>query len=196
MLTWLLLIVLLPVGLLAIPVTLRFRFHWPHRSQNHVRVRWFFGAVRLNVPAAGGPAARPDTSTSGRPSRRKKRGSGKSLNAWSLVRNGEFRRRIIRLLADAWRALQKKDLRLSVRIGLDDPADTGQLWAFVGPSQGLLAGISGSRIDIQPDFADEIFELYSQGTVRLVPLRLVYLITAAVFSPTVWRGLARARAEA
>ena len=193
MLTWLLLIVLLLVGLLAIPVTLRFQYRWPQVSRNHVRVRWFFGAVRLEVPAPG-PAARPDLSAPGRPARRNKRGSGQRLNAWSLLRNSEFRQRILRLLTDAWRALQRKDLRLSVRIGLDDPADTGQLWAFVGPSQGMLAGLSRSRIDIQPDFADEVFEVNSQGTVRLVPLRLVYLFTAAVFSPTVWRGPARARA--
>lgn len=196
MLTWLLAILFLLTAFLAIPVTLRFRVHWPNASQDDVQLRWFFGAVRVRFSTLGDSAARAGRRGPAGARRKKERGSQRSLNIASLVRNGEFRQRVFRFMGDCWRALQKKELRLNARIGLDDPADTGQLWALVGPWQGLLAGLSNSRIDIQPDFAVETFELSSQGTLRLVPLTLVYHLTAVLVSPAVWRGLARARSEA
>ena len=49
------------------------------------------------------------------------------------------RRGIVRSLSDVWRAIYKKDVRLLVRMGLGDPAETGQLWVVLGPLSGMFA---------------------------------------------------------
>ena len=84
------------------------------------------------------------------------------------------------------------DLRL--RIGLGDPADTGRLWALVGPLSGYLAASGQAVIAVEPDFVDSVFEARGSGALSVVPLRMLGLVTGLLLSPPVWRGLWRMRA--
>jgi hypothetical protein len=88
-----------------------------------------------------------------------------------------------------WRAIHKKNVRLLVRLGLGDPADTGQLWAIFGPLSAMLASLRDIRIAIEPDFLDTTFEVDSSGTIRLIPLQFAILALGLLFSPPMWRGI-------
>lgn len=195
MLTGVLVCLAVVVALLAIPVVLQFRVSWPQRAQRQIQLRWAFGLVRIDLTAPqpspeSGPAERE---TDGE--RRPKPGSGK-WNFVALVRHKGFRRRILRFMGDLWRAVHKEDVDVHVRIGLDDPADTGQLWAFVGPVAGLLANCPETRVRIEPDFVDETVEMNGSGNIRIVPLYVLYLAAALAISPSVWAGMRQARAAA
>jgi hypothetical protein len=83
-----------------------------------------------------------------------------------------------------------------MRLGLGDPADTGRLWAVVGPLS-AAAQLRNAELRIEPEFADPVLELRADGRVLLVPLRfLIVAIAFALSPPTIraWRTLAGNRA--
>jgi len=181
---------LILVFLLAVPVTLDFRVSWPRGPQREVVVGWGFGLVRLRIPAGtpggSGTGAKRQAATRRRPSRGKR-------NMTALLRRKAARRRLTRFIVDLWRAVRKEDLQIDIRLGLADPADTGQLWAFVGPLEGMLAGNRNAMIHIEPDFTGESVRVNGSGKVSLVPLRVIGLVLALFLSPSIWRALAASR---
>ena len=90
-----------------------------------------------------------------------------------------------------WRSINREDLRLRARVGLGDPADTGQLWAIVGPISGMLA--VSDEVVIEPDFVDAVFEFDGSGRLSLVPLHVIATLIGLLFSPAVWRGVRASR---
>jgi len=69
-------------------------------------------------------------------------------------------------------ALRVKRLRLTGRIGLPDPADTGTLWGCLTPA---IYGLHGPerRIDIAPEFSGACLDLTGSGDIVIRPLRLL-----------------------
>ncbi len=182
--------------LLAVPVTLTYRLGWQRQLRGEARLHWLFGLVRVQLapPAGRRPVteAQPgDDSTEAKPKRARKK-----YNPLRALRQKPFRRRILRFARDLWRALRKRDLYLRIRVGLGDPADTGQLWALCGPMSGLLATVEHASVEIEPEFVDAVFELDSGGKLSVIPLQLLYLALGLLCSPTFWRGLRRMRGAA
>lgn len=184
-----------PAGLLlllAIPVTLTFRLAWPEGADNDARLCWAFGLVRLRLPTET-PAAAPD----GR--RAAEGGEDTATNAAGILaalRLRAFRRRLLRFAADLWRAFHKDEVSLDLRVGLDDPADTGLLWSILGPASALLSNVRDAALCLRPVFGEPTFELDASGRIRVVPLRLLYLAVALTLSPSIWRGFGRMRSAA
>ena len=90
---------------------------------------------------------------------------------------------MIKFTRDFWHAIQKHNITLRIRIGLGDPADTGHMWAIVGPVSGILATIEEASIEIEPEFIDSVFELDSSGNIRIIPLQMIYLVFGLLLSP-------------
>lgn len=178
------------VILLAMPVRLTYQFAWKQTPSAQVRLNWAFGLLRADVsPDPSKP--RPEKKAA-----RRGKSKGKKANVLAAIRQPSFRRRVFRFLADAWHAIHKQNVRLQVRLGLGDPADTGQLWAVLGPVSAMLAGRRDVRIAIEPDFGDATLEVDSSGTVWLVPLQMVIIVLGLLLSPSVWRGLSVMRKSA
>lgn len=193
MLTWVLVFLLLLIALLAIPVTLTFQLSRPRILQDETVLEWAFGLVRVRIPASEPSAPSSGGDESKRKTHRSRHSSARGTNILNAVRLKPFRRRIFRFVSDLWRAVRKRDVSLRVRLGLGDPADTGQLWAIVGPIAGLLATVQDAAIAIEPEFSDSTFEMSGAGSIRLIPLQLIYLTIALLLSPPVWQGLAQMR---
>ena len=75
-----------------------------------------------------------------------------------------------------------KDLVANFKIGLDNPADTGLLFALIGATTPFLRLPSQYQITVQPSFDKAVFEGFSYGHVRLRPIRLVGPFIRFVFS--------------
>ena len=140
------------VFLLAMPVSLTYQFSWKQTPSARLRLNWAFGLVRADVspdlakPGPDKPGAR------GKKKARRGRSNARKTNLMAAIRQASFRRRIFRFVSELWRTLHKKNVRLLVRLGLGDPADTGRLWAVLGPLSGALAGLPDIRIAVEPDF--------------------------------------------
>ena len=196
MLTGLLVFLLLAVALLAIPLSFTFEVSWRQVFRSDIRLHWLFGLVRVHIPAdritppsSTGEQREPRTDRSERSPRKKQ-------NAFVVLRQRGFRRRLIRFVSDVWRAVQKNNVSLRVRVGLGDPADTGQLWAVLGPLAGVLTNVREASIRLEPEFLDTTLEMDSSGSVRIVPLQMIYLTVALLLSPPIWRGIRQMRTAA
>lgn len=191
MLTGVVTFLLLFIALLAVPVTLTFKMTWQQDFQSDVSLLWLFGLVHARLPTFKTTPPSLEGKQLVQETGRLKRLPGE--NAFSVVRQKTFRRRIFRFISDCWRALQKKDVNLRVRVGLGDPADTGQLWAIVGPMAGILANVQQASIEIEPEFFDATFQVNSSGNIRLIPLQMIYLTAGLLLSPPIWQGIIKTR---
>lgn len=184
-------IVVLPalvVTLLAVPITVVFRIDRIDKIKGQLSFRWFFGLVRFRVAIPG--AARPEPRRRGKSAKRTREGKpgSKSRAIFKLLKQSEFRRRVIGFIKDMLRAIHARGLYLRLRIGLGDPADTGRLWALLGPVAGMAASLRSAEVRLEPEFMDPVLEVESHGEFRLVPLRFIALAIAFVVSPTTLRA--------
>jgi len=180
---------------LAVPLDVRFRFEGIAAFNGRFVIRWLFGLVRFSIgvpsPARwrrGESGSRPDAS--GRRTNREKRGGRTRVVA--ALQQSDFRRRVYRLARDLIRAAQPTELGLRLRLGLGDPADTGRLWAFVGPLSAAARNLDYADVRIEPAFGDPAFEFETHGRLRLIPLQFLALIVAFALSPSsirVWRTM-------
>ena len=183
------------VVLLAMPVTLTYRLSWKETLTASCRLNWAFGLVRADVsPGSAKPGPGKTETLRSKAARRGKSQSRKN-NVIAAIRQPRFRRRILRFVSDLWRAIHKKNVRLLVRLGLGDPADTGRLWALLGPLSGMFARFRDIRFAVEPDFLDATLEVDSSGTIRMIPLQVAIILLGLLFSPPVWRGVLAMRAS-
>jgi hypothetical protein len=193
MLTGVMAFLLLLITLLAIPLTLIVQVSWQQAFQGDIKLHWAFGLIRVRLPLF---QSKPPPAQGNEPAqkiRQQKASPGKAFNPLAAFRQKSFRRRIIRFMRALWHAFHRRDISLRIRLGLGDPADTGQLWAIVGPVSGILANIQEASITIEPEFFDATFELDSYGSIRFIPLQMIYLTVGLLLSPAVWRGIIQMR---
>lgn len=180
----------LVVLLLAMPLAVAFRFEGPERLGGQVRIGWLFGLVRFRVTVPGSGA---------RPAKKRKkvaRPRGKGGAAFAVLRQAAFRARVYRLVKDLLRAAHLRQFRLRLRLGLDDPADTGRLWALTGPLNAAAQSLHDAEVVIEPEFAEPALEFEASGRLRLVPLQFLAIAIGFALSPAsirAWRTMRGAR---
>jgi hypothetical protein len=175
--------------LLAVPVGLEFRLAGIEPFTGEVGIRWMFGLVRFRfpVPEVATKTPRPKAAkVRVRPEPR-----GRRRNVLAALRQAAFRRRVHRLVGDLVRAVHLQRLRLLMRLGLGDPADTGRLWAVVGPLN-AVAQLGDVDVRIEPEFVEPVLEFKADGRLWLIPLRFLALALGFALSPPAiraWRTL-------
>jgi hypothetical protein len=184
------------VAILAIPITFSYQVAWAQTLQSEISVHWLFGLVRIRLPSYQSKTPTQEGKKASKATPQVKRSARQKQQLFSTLKQKAFRRRIMRFFSDCWRAIHKQDLRLRMRIGLGDPADTGHLWAIVGPMAGILGNLRDMSVQIEPEFIDATFELDSSGNIRLVPIQMIYLVLGLLLSPPVWQALRRSRSTA
>ena len=166
------------VLLLSIPVDLVFYLEKEVAFKPRVGVRWMFGLVGRDI---SGWKRKP------KEEKKKKERNIKPLLA--MLRTGGFLRRLFRFIRDILRLLSIHELKLDLRVGLDDPADTGLLLAAVGPAMVSTRYFPWLDVRIEPDFDRENLRGYCKGDVRAFPIRFVAPLILFVFSPTTIRAV-------
>lgn len=166
-------------ALLLVPVELGFRLIREERSRGELSVGWLFGRLRKEVRV--------------RPRRRQRRGkpsrSARAARRLALLaRTRGFPRRCGRLLRQLLRHTQIRELRLQGRIGLDDPADTGLLFAALAPALSGLGAFPAVAVNVEPDFERPGLAGQASGAVRLVPARVLWALVRFLLSPEALRA--------
>ena len=177
--------------LLTIPLTLTYQLSWQQQLEGKAMLQWLFGLVRLQLAAPRDEQSAPEEKQIEGSTKHKSKKARKKLKPLAALRQKAFRKRILRFACDLWHAIRTRDLYLRIRVGLGDPADTGQLWALFGPLSGLLANIEDASIELEPEFIDDVFELDSSGKISVIPLQMLYLVLGLLCSPIFWRGMRR-----
>lgn len=159
--------------LLAVPLQLAFWLRQGEALSGRLTIGWLFGLVRVRVPIGSLRSAGPAEGIRRRP-QRQPQASRRGAVAWALLRDARFRRRAWRLVHDLVDAVHWRRFELRLRLGLGDPADTGQLWAGLGPLA-LLMAQRHPQVRIEPDFAQAALGLRAVGQLWVMPLRVLWL---------------------
>jgi len=170
-------------ALLATPLDITFAIQQRAVFSGRVTLRWLFGLLRIRLPPSG-----PKKGPRPRKSRRGKRWASTSHLAHrslAILKSEALRRRILRFGLSVLRSFRRHDLDLRVRLGLDDPADTGILGGLARPAIALLRARPSAKVDLELNFLEPCFEADARGTVRVIPLQVAYVILTFVLSPTV-----------
>ena len=177
-------LVLLIVFALCIPLNLTVHADVHGRPRFRLRFSWLFGMVSGEISREKEKPAREERVTKGR----KKRWPPDIRNIFSLLKSRGAWPWLKRLLKDIFACFRLSDLVADFRVGLGDPADTGLLFACLGPATAFLGSSRWHRIRLEPSFGGEaIFEGFSQGRARLQPIQLVPVLLKSALSPTAFR---------
>ncbi len=177
---WLAAILAVLFAVLAVPVDVAFAAHRRERLEARLTVHWLWGLVRL--PTEGGHK-KP------RKKKREKKGLSGARRALAVMRSDGFPRRVLRLFGDLLHRIHIRRLELDLRLGLDDPADTGRLWGLIGPAAALLALPSAARVAVTPEFAEPLLYLDAHAEARIVPAALLMVLAAFLLSPPTLRAV-------
>jgi hypothetical protein len=189
--------VALPVLLLAVPVDLAFRLEKNGSFKGQVAIRWLFGLLRFRIQIPHRRKMQHERPDGGAQATKVRSVGSRRARALAVLRQAAFRQRVIRLIEELVGAAHLRQLGLWMRVGLGDPADTGRLWAFVGPLNAVAHNLRTAEIRIEPEFVEQAFEYEAQGRLLVVPLRIVAAALAFALSPSsirAWRTLRRRHA--
>ena len=139
-----------------------------------LRLVWFFGLVTKEITKG---KKRPEVK------RKPRKRWGGIRGAFEILRTKGLLRQLKVLVKDILHCLRPRDFTMDFRLGLDDPADTGLLFAVIGPANLFLGPSFSHHIKLQPSFESEtILEGYCYGVVRLRPIRLSVPLLRFIFS--------------
>lgn len=185
-LVWILLAVLLFLAvMLAVPLEWVFTLRYEQgKRKSDSQIRWLFGLVRFKTTGSH------DADTVNKPDKRKKhRAKRRRSSPLAAVSVEGFAERLLTLLRRLLSSIHIRHLNVQARIGLGDAADTGRLWALVGPLSALLAMPRGAWVYIEPDFTETVLDLKSNGRLRVVPLQVMTLLLVFLLSINTMRAL-------
>lgn len=164
---------------LSVPIDLTVRADFQGEPRFTVRIEWLFGLVvrKLNGRKKKAEGRKPT------------RARGQARDILDILRTEGLLKQVRRLLKDVFRRIKVRELKADFRVGLDNPVETGILFAMIRPA-GFLAGLAGPfDVHVQPDFDEKVFEGYVHGQARLRPIRLVIPCLRFFFSRPVIRTL-------
>jgi len=82
--------------------------------------------------------------------------------------------RLFRLIKRISKIIKVRELVADIKIGLENPADLGLLFAFLAPINILIRNFSTYSVVIEPDFSDEIpFKGYAYSNARVQPIFVI-----------------------
>lgn len=164
-------LVVLVALVLCVPFDTAFRVDIYGRQRFSLRLIWLFGLVKKELKRG-----------KKKPSKRKPGGRRGARDIFKILRTEGLLRQLKTLVTDILSRLKIRDLSIDLRVGLDNPADTGFLFAVIGPAL-LFCSPSTHHLRLQPSFEGEaVLEGYAQGAVRLLPIRFVVPFLRFIFS--------------
>ena len=198
LLTIAILLVLLIVSL-AIPISMNYYITRNQQLQGYANVNGFFGLMKFQTrfPREPENKSKDETKSLRRkknpsPDKAKPSNTKNNMKGVALLKQSTFRRHIMHFIKRIFAASHAQDLYLRCRIGLSDPADTGMLWAVMGPLSAMLKNVQTITIDLQPEFTDSVIEIESHGRFQLIPIQFIALTLVFILSPTTiqaWRTM-------
>ena len=176
------------IALLAIPLSMSFSFTRHRSIQASAQFHWLFGLVKFQAHFPDETPSIKQEKTTPKKKPKPHRDMNNKRDIIILLKQSTFRQHIIKFIKNLMRASHARDLYLLLRIGLGDPADTGILWAVIGPLCGMMKNLKSAKIEIEPEFIDSVLEIESRGHLHLVPLQFIALTIGFMFSPTTLRA--------
>lgn len=171
-------LVVFVILVLCVPLDTAFRVDIYGKPKSTLRLVWLFGLVKKELKRE---KKKPD---------KRKTGDKRNIkDALGILWIEGLLRQLKTLATDILTRLKIRDLNIDLKIGLDNPADTGFLFAVIGPAL-LFCSPFVHHLRLQPSFEGEaVLEGYAQGKVRLLPIRFVIPLLKFIFSMAALRAI-------
>jgi len=171
-------LVALGVLVLSIPVDMALELELHDEMRTKVRVGWLFGLVWKEVRAR-----------KKRPAEEKKKAKRDIGPFIAFIRTRGMLRRLLKLVRQVLRRLHVRQLDSDVRLGLDDPGDTGIVYAFSWPALAYLNSLRPVSVRFEPCFAEPLLEFRMHGTMRVYPAQMAGPLLSFAVSPAFLRAI-------
>ncbi len=168
-------VILFIILMLSIPVDMTYDLATHEHVRAKIRIGWLFGLVWKDIHA------RKKKKPKEKPKKRRKRGIKSFL---PLLRIKGLSGKILKLVRQIFGCLRIKQLDVALRVGSDDPFDTGMLCSVLWPALIPPSPSGKVRFRLEAVFSEFAIEASLQGWVRLFPIQLVWLLVSFVLSPT------------
>jgi len=153
-----------------------------------MRLAWLFGLVSKEVSPA---KRKPEEKKRVIKDRRGLGGRARQAKAiLEILRIKGLLKQFKSLLRGVLSCAEIRELGANFRVGLNNPADTALLFAFIGPAMVFLESFFPYPLRVQPSFDDEaVFDGYLDGAARLRPIKLARPLLGVTFSLVTIRAL-------
>jgi hypothetical protein len=157
---------------LCVPLDMVLHIDVYGRPRFRTRLMWLFGHISKEVTKESKKPEEKKRVVKGK--RKPSRSRIRAVTIFKILRTRGLLSQFKILLKGVLSCLKIRELGADFRVGLDDPAETGLLFALIGPATFFLPPSLSSQIKVQPSFGDEAFcEGNLHGTIRLQPIQLV-----------------------
>jgi hypothetical protein len=166
--------------LLCVPLDLVFRTNIDGRPKFSMRLVWLFGLVSHELRRG---KKKPEGKTTIEQKQKGRDWIWGIRVTFEVLRTKGLVRRFVSLAKRIRRNIKIKELVANFKVGLDNPADTGLLFAFMAPVNLILSHFSPHQISIEPLFTGEtIIEGHLYGALKLRPIQLAAPLMGFAFS--------------
>ena len=174
-------LVVLIILVLCVPIEMSFHTEVYGRPKFKTRLSWLFGLVNKELERKKKKPDGDDKTTEGK--RKSKKWRIKAGTLLQIIKSKDFLKHLCSFIRGIICRLKIQDLNVNLKIGLDDPADTGILFATVGAATTLLSSRWHHQVHLEPSFEDEfVFEGNICGTIKLIPIQLAPTFIRFIFS--------------
>jgi hypothetical protein len=123
-----------------------------------------------------------------KPERERRRKSPSFGRILRLLRADGVVSGFFRLVGRMVRRIHVRELDGVLRVGLDDPADTGMLYSSLWPLLIPLNLPGLDRMQLALGFEGRVLRFVGRGDVRIVPIEMLPPLLAFIFSPAGFRA--------
>jgi hypothetical protein len=190
----LLILFILLALLLLVPIDLEGRVsRGGDRPETRMKIGWLFGRLHKDVsgadeqkPSKKGGKQAPEKEEE--EDKEAKGGRSSSRIALEVLRTEGFLGNLAHLLRGLFGAIRVQSLKIDIKLGLSDPANTGEavglLWAALIP----LEALAPLRARIEPSFSEEALVGSVEGRLRILPIKTVTPLIVFLLSPPALRA--------
>ena len=178
-------IVLFILIVFSIPVDMAFDVGGPGAARWRMRVGWLFGLLGKEFGRRG----KKPKERAPKPKKKKRRLSAKPFP--SLLATKGVARGLLKLSRRILSGVRVRHLDARLRIGLDDPADTGMLYSALWPVLVPLTYNSSAKVRMELSFEEPALDLTARGRIRVFPIQMVWFVLLFALSPAGLRAVKR-----
>ncbi len=173
------------IFVLCVPLDVALNLDVSGRPRFRLRLVWLFGLVSKELDRE---KEKPKEKKKHPEEKLKKKRGIRFRTILKILRTKGLLKQLKDLVRGILGQFKIRELGANLKLGLDDPADTGLLFALIGATTPFLRLPPQYQIRVQPSFYDEAtFEGYLHGTLRLRPVKLVWPVIRFVYSLTALR---------
>jgi len=167
---------------LCIPLDLHLSLKISDKTRFSLKLVWLFGLVKKQITERKKKRFKRKKKE---PAQERPHGRIKPdvVTIFKVLRVKGLFHQVKRLLKDIFRLPRLKIIEADFKVGLDDPADTGLLFSYLGPAAVLAGSSVPGSVNLQPSFADQpVLQGSLHAAVRMRPVKAVVPFMRFFFS--------------